>query len=121
MKKSGSPRLDPEASLKLAAELAEACHQLRDAYLESNRQELLERFNRCLAPGANFKPDPDAVLLGFREAWRRRDYRAIKSVGDRLGPGFFTHQREAEAYFFAAKSRVGREAGPNQSADSGAG
>jgi hypothetical protein len=37
----------------------------------------------------------------------RRDYNGIVGVGDRVHPDVFRENREAEAYYLAARSRLG--------------
>jgi len=100
---SESDSIDATQSLRKSAELARTCAILRNSYLQSKREELLETYEQYKAlDKMNDKPDRDAVLLGFREDWMKREYVDIQAVGDLLDDSFFIDNRAAGAFYTAS-------------------
>lgn len=99
--------IDVGRSLKIIAEITRTCKLLRNGYLEGRKEELMKIFQEYETRSDQIdRPDNDAVTLGFREAWRQGDYTAIVKVGKFLTKDFFEFNREAEAFYLAAKKRM---------------
>lgn len=105
-------RTDPETmdilrAVTQAAEISRTGRALRRAYLQGRQDELLsvfEEYRNQDRPLAG--PDPDVISMGFIWSWKQKDYWAIVEVGARLGDEFYRANREAHAFYLAAKKRV---------------
>jgi hypothetical protein len=105
---SSSPVLDISRPLRVVAEITRACRRLRNAYLDGRREELLSIYQGYKdGQGKVPTPDGDALLVGFREDWRREDYQAIAAVGERIPVLFFEDNREAGALYQLSRRRAG--------------
>jgi len=99
--------IDASRSLKIIAEITRTCRLLRNGYLEARREELIRIFQEYTTRSNLIDcPDHDAVTFGFREAWRQGDYPAIVKVGGLLTDDYFEYNREAQAFYLAAKRRI---------------
>ncbi len=105
--KPSNINLDPESSIRMAAEITRTCKLMRNAYLESRRDELLAIFNHYLKESKSIEsPDPDAIITGFMKSWERGDYESITTAGALLEDSFFRDNREAHAFYLAAKKNL---------------
>lgn len=99
--------LDATRPLKIIAELNRTWKLMRAGYLESRKTPLLQEFEEYKNQDSVLDHcETDAIILGFREAWRTGDYPSIVKVGSRLTPDFYSRNREAEAFYLAAKKRL---------------
>ncbi|HUT54870.1 MAG TPA: hypothetical protein VM658_15875 [bacterium] len=102
--RSSSDNLDAGRAVQIASEINRTCAILRNAYLQSKRDELLPIFQSYKDRVLKLeRPDSDAILLGFREEWKKKNYADIVKVGGLLDSSFFLDNREAEAYYLASK------------------
>jgi len=100
----------PASSLEAVSEITRTSLLLREAFMQSRREELLAIYETYVeSPGAVEKPKFNVLLFGFQEAWRAGDYQRIVTVGDKIPLDYLLRWREAQAYYAMALARVGRE------------
>jgi len=101
---------DPAQSIDIVSELSRVALDLREAYMQERRGELLASFEIYVqSSGIVSNPKFNVLLFGFQEAWRQGDFNRIVAVGDKIPPEFFRRWRESQAYYAMALVRVGRD------------
>ncbi len=107
MTKSESEIIDLERAVRISSEIARTGKALRFSYLESRKEELLAIFENYKKTERKIrKPNPDAITIGFRKAWKNRDYESIVKVGDLIEKKLFEFYREEEALYMLARKLV---------------
>jgi len=90
---------DPDQVIKTVSQVTRLCLSLKKARLESEREELLSRYNSYLeSQGQAEPPDHEAILIGFHECWLGGDFESILKTAKTLPEDFLVRHPEIQAY-----------------------
>lgn len=98
---------DIDLIFKRVAELRNLCRSLHFARLENEREELMAKFRRYLKQREEISnSDPDAILLGFWDAYKNEEYNTILRIGNMLTKEYLFQHKEIGALYGDACRRM---------------